>query len=184
MKKLFAATALVIMFSGFAFADLTNRADFVQIINVDPKGGVQIKEPGYDFVTYKDTATIPYVLYGSKIIAGSKPVQIIFYQMAVMELDKNQGVVIAKDPVADQIQVSKLQTPSENNRIKIDLCDGKTAYFGGDSIIGLSLNEKSQSMFLSVLQGGLKIFSGISYISDYSIGDVYEAKQDMSITGN
>ncbi|AKL97788.1 hypothetical protein [Endomicrobium proavitum] len=174
MKKLMFLLALLVVLCANVFAE---RSDYIKVIEMGSGGSIEIREIAGDVKTYTDIDSIPNILYGSKIIAGSKPVSIQLFKTAVIVLEKGQGIVVTKDPVAEKLEISRLQTSSKENRIKINLCDGTTAYFEGDSLI--SFGEDFPSLYVTVKQGGLKVYKGLFYNEDFVPGNVWEAKQNI-----
>ncbi|MCL2485743.1 MAG: hypothetical protein FWF00_06570 [Endomicrobia bacterium] len=170
MKKVLLAVIAVFLLSPCVYA-----TKFVSIIKNE--GTVQIKTPDGELITYKSGDKIPELLYGSKIIAGSKPVSIQFFRTAVIVLEKNQGIFFTKNPISKRIEIFKLETKSTHPNIKLLLPENITAQFGGDTKI--ALKEQFPTIYLEVKTGLVTVKEPEGAVYRLQCGDDYEAKQSL-----
>ncbi|MCL2799039.1 MAG: hypothetical protein FWD54_01985 [Endomicrobia bacterium] len=144
---------------------------------VKNESSVQIRTPDGELSLYKEGEKVPELLYGSKIIAGSKPVSVQFFNTAVIVLEKNQGIFFTKDPINKTIEIYKLETKSKDQKIKVILPGNITAYFGADAKI--TLKEQFPSIYLGVKTGFATVEDSDGTFCKLAEGDDYEAKQNL-----
>lgn len=170
MKKYILFIAAILFFPANVYA-----TDYVNIMRID--AAVNIKTPNGEIKTYKDPGDVPEILYGSMITAGNGTVMIKIFNTVVITLESNQGIIIMKNPITRQLEISKIETKSKVKNIRVLLAGYVDASFGPDTRI--TLYEQFPSIFFGVKYGAA-IVNGIEGNS-YRItaGDYYEAKQNL-----
>lgn len=171
MKKYILLLAAAVFF----FSTNVYATDFVKVMRID--ASVSIKTPNGDFDTYRDTDEVPEILYGSRITAGNGTVMLRIFNTVVLTLEKNQGVIIMKNPITKQIEIAKVETKNAKAYIRTLLAGYASASFGPDTII--TLYEQFPSILFGVKYGSAVVdgVEGNSY--RIAAGDYYEAKQNL-----
>jgi hypothetical protein len=144
---------------------------------VGNQGGVQIRTPEGYLHSYGAGEKLPELSYGSRIIAGTKPVSVRFFKNAFVVLERHQGIFFSKDPIGGTIEVHKLETKSKNQRIKVALPGNITAYFGADTKI--TLNENLKNAYLGVKTGYATIRESDGSSHKLLSGEEYVAKKKL-----
>ncbi len=170
MKKIFLIAVM------FMFASTVYATQMVRIVKLDG-GSVSVKTPDGETETYRDIEDIPELLYGSRITAGGAPVEIQFFNTALIILNKNQSIFISKNPVTKEIEVVKYEAKSKQNGIKVLLAGNISATFGSDTKV--TFYEQFPSIFFGVKYGNATVNGLDGRIYKLVDGDHYEAKQNL-----
>ncbi|MCL1901967.1 MAG: hypothetical protein FWG57_06935 [Endomicrobia bacterium] len=173
MKKILFILLVLIFASCNVFA-----SKFVNITRIT--NSVQIKTPDGEINTYKNISDIPAFIYGSQIFASGGTAEIKIFNTAYITLEKNQGVFITKDPATREIVAVKADPKSkvtQNTKIQVWLADSVPASFGSDTKV--SFFERFPSINFKVLKGKAEVSGLGGKVYTLSIGEYYEAKQNI-----
>ena len=170
MKKFLLVFLLALFAVPYVFA--TSMVKITRITDT-----IHIKLPNGEMMPYKSIDELPELVYGAKILASGGTAEVKLFNTVNITLEKNQGILLLKNPITRALEISKLETRSKNPNIKAWLAGYASATFGADSKV--TFLERYPSIFFGVKKGEA-IVNGIEgRVYTLTIGEQYEAKQNI-----
>lgn len=111
---------------------------------------VGITTPDDEFIKYYNTEDIPEILYSSKIVAYGMTI-VSCYDIDII-LKNNQGILVTKDPISQDIIISKVENSTTGN-ISITFDAGTVGEMSPDTKI--AIEYKNSQTILKVLTGSI-----------------------------
>ena len=144
MKKIISVTLVFLLFlSGDIFAFSPIKVKFA------PRS-IGILTPDNELIKYRDAEDVPEILYSSTIVAYGMTI-LSFYDIDFV-LKNNQAIFISKDPISQEIIISKIEN-SRTGNININFDAGTMGEMSPETKIALKC--VNSQVILTVLTGSL-----------------------------